>query len=376
MANNQKLRNAKEEQKAEFYTGYNTISNEVGYYRSQLKGQIVYCNCDDPSWSNFWKYFHNNFTSLGLKKLISTHYQKDSEPSYAMIYEGGDDFNMDAGRIVEIHGNTAIVDDKEIFYTAGDFRSTACLKYLKEATVVVTNPPFYLFREYIQCLIDHNKRFLVLGNHTASHNKDIFPLFRDNKVWYGASLHGERVEFRVPDDYPLLNSTNRIDEEGNKYIRINGGIRWFTNMDVKYRHDGLWHKNGVFDNSKAHCYYEGNEDRYPRYYNFDGIDVPSVNEIPIDYDGYMGVPITILDKFNPDEIELIGTGRELKDLDIGATPIGDWLDIYRSNGGTGHFSKGMVSLVYIDDDGKPVAPFSRVIIRNLHPIKKSDDLGY
>ena len=121
MANNQKLRNAKEEQKAEFYTGYNTISNEVGYYRSQLKGQIVYCNCDDPSWSNFWKYFHNNFTSLGLKKLISTHYQKDSEPSYAMIYEGGDDFNMDAGRIVEIHGNTAIVDN--IFHELQDYEN-------------------------------------------------------------------------------------------------------------------------------------------------------------------------------------------------------------------------------------------------------------
>ncbi|MBQ2626635.1 MAG: adenosine deaminase [Eubacterium sp.] len=378
MSDNKKLQSAKEEQKAEFYTEYNTISNEVGYYRTQLKGQIVYCNCDDPSWSNFWRYFHSNFASLGLKKLISTHYQKDTEPSYAMIYEGGDDFNMDAGDVIDIHGNTAVVNGKEVFYTAGDFRSAACLKYLDEATVVVSNPPFYLFREYIACLIEHEKKFLILGNQNASTTKEIFPLFKDNKVWYGVSLHGERVEFRVPDDYPLLNSTNRIDEHGNKYIRINGGIRWFTNLDVQYRHDGLWHKNGTFDNSQAHCYYEGNEDAYPQYDNYSAIEIGHMTRsgrwegrtelIPIDYTGVMGVPITFLDKFNPEEFEILGitdrqntSGLRTKKYTVEDHPKYNDLNA-RS------------VLVFPDGEYKPMYP--RILIRNLHPIKKSDDLGY
>lgn len=266
MADNRKMQNAKIEKNGEYYTEYSTISNEIGHYRDQFKGQVVYCNCDDPSWSNFWKYFHNNFASLGLKRLISTHYQEDTEPSYAMIYDGGDDFNMDAGKIVEIHGNTAVVNGKEVFYTAGDFRSEACLRYLDEATIVVTNPPFFLFREYVECLIDHKKKFLIIGSQNATTTKDIFPLFKDNKVWYGVSIHSGGIDFRIPDDYDEYSDKVFI-KDGHHYINLSG-IRWFTNMDVKYRHDGLWHKNGKFDDSQAHFYYEGNESFYPKMDNY------------------------------------------------------------------------------------------------------------
>lgn len=383
MTDNKKLQNAKAEKNGEYYTEYSTISNEMGHYRDQLKGQVVYCNCDDPTWSNFWKYFHSNFASLGLKRLISTHYQKDTEPSYAMIYDGGDDFNMDAGKIVEIYGNTAVVNGKEVFYTAGDFRSDACLKYLDEATIVATNPPFFLFREYIACLIEHEKKFLILGNHNQSGSKDIFPLFKENRVWYGASIHSGGVDFRIPDDYDTY-SKNVFIKNGHHYVNL-AGIRWFTNLDVKYRHDGLWHKNGKFDNSQSHCYYEGNEAAYPSYYNFDGIDVSSVNEIPIDYEGYMGVPITVLVKFNPQELELVGTGADVpKTMTHTVTEAKTTIAYVRPDGSIAWSTPYTVSerklgngLRVKDENGVPSSsPFSRIIVRNLHPIKKSDDLGY
>lgn len=343
MADNNKLQKAKAEKNSEYYTEYSTISNEMGHYREQLKGQVVYCNCDDPAWSNFWKYFHSNFASLGLKKLISTHYQKDTEPSYAMIYEGGDDFNMDAGKIVEIHGNTAIVNGKEVFYTAGDFRSDACLKYLDEATVVATNPPFFLFRIYIACLIEHDKKFLIIGNQNASTTKEIFPLIKDNKIWYGASIHSGGVDFRIPDDYEEY-SKNVFIRDGHHYINLSG-IRWFTNMDVKYRHDGLWHQNGKFDDTQAHCYYEGREDAYPKYDNYDAVEVGKTKDIPIDYSGVMGVPISWLDKYSPDEFVILGNE--------------DMLGIPKGRG-------------YVNG----VRKYARIFIRNLHPIKKANDLGY
>lgn len=157
MAGNKFMNNAKAAKKDEFYTQYSDISDEMPHYRQHFSGKVVYCNCDDPTWSNFWKFFHSNFKSLQLKKLISTHYQKDTEPSYAMVYEGGDDFNMDAGRITEIKGNYATAGGEEVFYTAGDFRSDACIELLKEADVVVTNPPFSLFREYVAQLMKYEK---------------------------------------------------------------------------------------------------------------------------------------------------------------------------------------------------------------------------
>ena len=390
---NDKLMKAKSEKNGEFYTEYQTISNEMGYYRTQLRGKIIYCNCDDPAWSNFWKYFHNNFTSLGLKKLISTHYQEDSEPSYKMEYTGGDDFNIDAGKITEIVGNKVITDkQKEIYYTAGDFRSDACIRLLKEADIVITNPPFYLFREYVKQLIEYKKQFIILGNQNSSHDKDIFPLFKDNKIWYGASIHSGGVDFRMPDNYEKY-SKNVFIKNGHHYINL-AGIRWFTNLDVSYRHDGLWHKDGKFDDTQAHVYYEGNEEQFPKYYNYNGIDVDSANNIPIDYAGHMGVPITILDKFNPDELEIIGTGSDVEKTVIHKVKKPKNKEEKRKKGTTIVYEKkdGIViwetpytvaerklgnGLRILGKDGNPsTSPFSRVIVRNKRPIKKSEDLGY
>ena len=217
MANNEKLVKAKELKNDEFYTEYSTIANEIGHYRDKFKGKIVYCNCDDPSWSNFWKYFHNNFSSLGLKKLICTHYQKDSNPSYKIEYLGGNDFDMDDGIVSEIVSSTVNRCGCEVFYSAGDFRSDDCISLLKEADIVVTNPPFSLFREYLAQLIEYDKKFIIIGNQNASHNKEIFPLFKENKVWYGASLHSGGVDFRMPDDLDSYSDNVFIKDDGHHY---------------------------------------------------------------------------------------------------------------------------------------------------------------
>ena len=353
MAKTGALNAAKINKNDEFYTQYNDISNEIPHYRPHFKGKVVYCNCDDPTWSNFWIYFHNNFKSLGLKKLISTHYQKDTEPSYALIYEGGDDFNMEAGKTVEIVGNYSV--DGKTFYTAGDFRSDACIELLKEADIVCTNPPFSLFRQYIAQLIEYDKKFIILGNQNAVTYKEVFPLIKENKVWYGASIHSGDRKFNVPNSYPLIASGCGVDENGRKFIRVKG-VRWFTNLDVSYRHDGLWHRNGKFDNAKAHCYYEGFEDNYPKYDNYDAIEVSKTKDIPIDYPGVMGVPITWLDKYNPDEFEILGaTESEGKGF---------------SNGLWDSESKVAQPLI----NKKKV--YKRIFIRNYNPIKKEDDKGY
>ena len=355
MANNEKLKNAKEVKFDEFYTEYSTISDELNHYRKHLKGKVVYLNCDDPSSSNFWRYFHNNFASLGLKKLISTHYVKDSEPSYKMEYTGGDDFNMDAGKVCTIYGDG--------IYTAGDFRSKDCIDLLKEADIVCTNPPFSLFREYLEQLVEYKKDFIIIGNMNAAHTKNIFPLFRDNKIWYGASIHSGGVDFRLPEDISFY-SENVFEKNGKHYINL-AGIRWYTNLDISYRHDGLWHRNGVFDKTKAHCYYEGNEEKYPKYVNFDGINVSSANMIPIDYSGYMGVPITILDKFNPDEFNIIGSSgdREFAKRIEECVPEGS------------EYTKGGPAFYLKESESKYKRVFPRIIIQNKNPIKKEEDLG-
>ena len=340
MAKHDGLRAAKSAANDEFYTQYNDIANEIPHYRPHFMGKVVYCNCDDPTSSNFWIYFHNNFKSLGLKKLISTHYQKDTEPSYALIYEGGDDFNMKAGKTIEIVGNLS--EDGKTFYTAGDFRSDACIELLKKADIVCTNPPFSLFRQYLAQLVEYNKKFLIIGNINAITYKEVFPLIKENQIWIGYKFNGKPMEFIVPDDYPLKGSVNGYLPDGRKYVGV-GGTCWYTNLDIPKRHDGLWHKNGKFDNAKAHCYYEGFEDNYPKYDNYDAIEVSKTKDIPIDYPGVMGVPITWLDKYNPDEFEII------------------------------KFRKG--------DDGKDLCvnkkcPYFRILIRNRNPIRKEDDKGY
>lgn len=262
MANkNANLHKAKDAKNDEFYTQLTDVAKELMHYKAHFKDKTVLCNCDDPTWSAFWKYFHLNFAELGLKKLISTHYDRE-EATYKMEYTGGDDNDIEVGVKTPLEGN-------------GDFRNKECLDLLDECDIVVTNPPFSLFREYVAMLMEHEKKFLIIGNKNAITYKEFFPLLKDNKVWIG----GTNVkEFLQPDGS----------------IKKFGNIGWFTNLDVAKRHEKLilWKKY--------------TPEEYPKYDNYDAINVDKVSEIPCNYDGVMGVPITFLDSYNPEQFEILG----------------------------------------------------------------------
>jgi len=289
MVKNTNLHKAKNAKNDEFYTQLTDVAKELMHYKKHFKDKIVFCNCDDPTWSAFWKYFHLNFAELGLKKLISTHYDRE-EATYKMEYTGGDDNDIEVGVKTPLEGN-------------GDFRNQECLDLLDECDIVVTNPPFSLFREYVAVLMEHEKKFLILGNMNALTYKEIFPLIRDNQLWYGASIHSGDRKFYVPDDYPLKASGCGIDENGRRFIRVKG-VRWYTNLDYKARHERLvlW-KNYT-------------PEEYPKYDNYDAINVNKYSEIPCDYDGVMGVPITFIDYYCPEQFEIVAfrKGNDGKDL--------------------------------------------------------------
>lgn len=290
---NKNLNAAKEAKKDEFYTQLEDINNELRHYREHFKGKTVLCNCDDPRVSNFFTYFAYNFEFLGLKRLITTCYknqdmdlfsQNKSEQAIYLIYDG------------DKNGNN-IPDPEEIgihpLKGDGDFRSKECIELLKQADIVVTNPPFSLFREYVAQLIEYDKKFLIIGNVNANTTKEIFPLIKDNRMWMGASIHSGDRKFWVPDDYELNAAGCGIDETGKKYIRVKG-VRWFTNLDYKERHENLI------------LYKNYSSELYPKYDNYEAIEVSKTEEIPCDYDGVMGVPVTFLDKYNPDQFEILG----------------------------------------------------------------------
>ena len=279
MAANTNLHKAKNAKNDEFYTQLTDVSKELMHYKHHFKDKTVFCNCDDPTWSAFWKYFHLNFEALGLKKLISTHYDK-TEPTYKMEYTGGDDNDIEVGVKTPLEGN-------------GDFRNQECLDLLDEADIVVTNPPFSLFREYVACLMEHEKKFVIWGNNNAITYKEFFPLLRDNKVWLGY-IANQTCVFRLSDEYAKWGEkiTNQMND-GHKYGKC-PAISVFTNLDIQKRHEKLilW-KNYT-------------SEEYPTYDNYDAINVDKVDQIPCDYDGVMGVPITYLDKHNPDQFEILG----------------------------------------------------------------------
>lgn len=296
---------AKREKKDEFYTQLADIELELQHYAAHFQGKVVYLNCDDPRVSNFFRYFSSRFEELGLKKLIATCF-RGTDP---------DSFNKSrSGRAVWIEyigdqNSSGIGDGSEIDVRElagdGDFRSPESVALLEQADIVVTNPPFSLFREYISQLFEYEKKFLILGNMNALTYKEIFPLFQNNQMWYGPSIRSGDREFRVPDDYPLTAVSSRTDSQGNKYVRVKG-VRWFTNLDYADRNKDL-ELTESFD-----------PDRYPRYANFDAIEVGRTADIPADYAGLMGVPITFIDKYNPDQFEIVGSsktlGRRMSDI--------------------------------------------------------------
>ena len=284
---------AKKAKNDEFYTQLTDIERELTHYQKHFKGQVVYCNCDDPHVSNFFHYFSYNFENLGLSKLITTCYKNkkidllrrnDSECTGYLEYTGK-----------KKRGNVPNPNDIGFKHLKGDgdFRSEECIELLKQADIVVTNPPFSLFREYVAQLDDYKKCFLIIGNVNAITYKETFRIIHENRMWLGVSISSGDREFEVPDDYPLTATTHRIDENGKKYVRVKG-VRWFTNLDHSKRHEDLI------------LYKKYTPKEYPKYDNYDAINVDKTNDIPIDYDGVMGVPITFLDKYNPVQFEILG----------------------------------------------------------------------
>lgn len=343
MAKNADLSNAKTAKKDEFYTQLEDINAEMVHYEDQFKGKTILMNCDDPTWSNFWRYFHLEFERLGLKKIIATHFEYGNVSTYKMEYEGGDDENFEAGVRTDLTQN-------------GDFRSPECLELLDEADIVVTNPPFSLFREYVSLLIEHCKHFIIIGNVNALTYKEIFPLIKNNKIWLGASIHSGDRKFYVPDDYPLNAAGCGTDSDGRRFIRVKG-VRWYTNMDYKARHTNL--ETTYYYAKKGDLY----PDLYPKYHNYDAINVDKTTEIPMDYYEAMGVPITFMDKYNPDQFEILGMSAVAETMDNPVQFGEEFISIYRSQGGTGHFSPKMYGVCYFDNEGKAKVPYGRIIIK-------------
>ncbi len=306
-ATNKLLQKAKKAKSDEFYTQLSDIESELKHYKNQFKGKIVYCNCDDPRVSNFFKYFSANFKQLGLKKLISACYRKQeidlfnsekTESGFYFEYEGEiakkGAINKNESDIVHFKGD-------------GDFRSKESIELLKQADIIVTNPPFSLFREYVAQLIKFDKKFLTIGNINAITYKEIFKLIKENKAWLGVNLGRGISGFIVPEHYELYGTEARIDSSGNRIISPNNCL-WLTNLETPIRNEDI---------ALSKTYY-GNESEYPNYDNYDGINVNKTKDIPKDYEGFMGVPITFLHKFNPNQFEIIKfrKGNDEKDLSI------------------------------------------------------------
>jgi len=272
MKANQNLTKAKAAKQDEFYTQLTDIEKELKHYTKHFKGKAVFCNCDDPKESNFWKYFEDNFEFLGLRSLVSTHYSLQG-PSYKITKDSK------ACVISSLEGN-------------GDFRSEECIALLKQADIVVTNPPFSLFRDYVAQLVDYGKKFLIVGSMNAITYKEVFKLIKDGKLWQGYK-NGD-MAFKVPDYYEARETRYWKDERGQKWRSL-GNTCWFTNLDHKKCHEDLI------------LYKTYNKKEYPKYDNYDAINVNKTKDIPMDYKGVMGVPITFLDKFNPDQFEIVSS---------------------------------------------------------------------
>ena len=287
---NVNLSNAKRAKNDEFYTQLSDIENELKHYKNHFAGKVVYCNCDDARESNFFRFFQKKFSDYGLKKLITTSYNENGHGS-VLVYEGDTNGNGKLDeyevKVSELKGN-------------GDFRSEECIELLKESDIVVTNPPFSLFREFIATLVEYGKKFLVIGNNNAITYKEIFPLIKENKLWLGFS-DNKTMEFVMPDSHEKY---NYIDKKGRKIGKV-PAISWFTNLEHSKRNDEII------------LYKKYTSEEFPKYDNYDAIEVSRVCEIPKDYNGVMGVPITFLGKYNPSQFEIVGLTSSSKECTYG-----------------------------------------------------------
>jgi len=328
VSTNKDLHKAKDAKKDEFYTQLSDIERELRFYKGHFKNKVVYCNCDDPYESNFFKYFALNFNFLGLKKLIATCYigspiantllslfddeseeNKTTRVPHKIEITEIPDINNDG--TVDLTDVKLLLGSNKNYLTRlkgdGDFRSKECIELLKQSDIVVTNPPFSLFREYVEQLVKYEKQFLIIGNINAITYKEIFKLIKENKAWLGINMGRGISGFIVPDRYKLYGTETRVDENGNRIVATNNCL-WLTNLDTSKRHEDI---------ILSKTYY-GNENNYPNFDNYDAINVDKTKDIPMDYKGVMGVPITFLHKFNPAQFEIIKfrKGNDDKDLSI------------------------------------------------------------
>jgi len=304
-ATNKTLQRAKESKSDEFYTQYSDIERELKHYKDEFKDKVIFCNCDDSRISNFFNYFASNFKKLGLKKIITACYRKQKKDLFnTEEFESGFFYEYSGVKGEKIRPN---LDDIIQFKGDGDFRSSESIQLLKQVDIVVTNPPFSLFREYVAQLVKYDNKFLIIGNINAITYKEIFKLINENKAWLGINLGRGISGFIVPENYELYGTETGIDNLGNRIVSPNNCL-WLTNLDTSKRHEDI---------TLTKIYY-GNERDYPRYDNYDGINVNKTKDIPLDYSGVMGVPITFLHKFNPEQFEIIKfrKGDDEKDLSI------------------------------------------------------------
>jgi hypothetical protein len=351
---------AKKNKADEFYTQLPDIEAEMRHYKEQFRGKVIFCNCDDPYESNFFKYFAMNFNFLGLNKLIATSYAGSpvaGKQLPLLDVEGLKGKRADAkhaqkiviSEVPDANGDGAI-DLADVEYLlkngkntltllkdGGDFRSPECVELLKAADIVVTNPPFSLFREYVAQLMKYNKQFLIIGNQNAVTYKEVFKFIQENRFWIGYDNGGTKW-FQVPMDYSIKTESRIKIENGIKYFSM-GNITWFTNFDVTKRHENII------------LYRHYTPEEYPRYVNYDAIEVSRTTEIPYDYDGAMGVPITFLDKYNPEQFEIIGSSRWLGKSMEHCAPKGSYV-------------QGGIRFYLPNGDGTYRCLYDRIVIKN------------
>ena len=366
MAGNKSLNAAAQAKQDEFYTQLSDIEKELRHYKHHFQGKTVFCNCDDPYESNFFKYFVLNFNKLGLKKLMATCYAgspiSGTQLSISDVIDTHGILNTPYKAIVTTvydktgDGGVDMFDVAELFKSGenelsqlegdGDFQSEECLSLLVEADIIVTNPPFSQFREYIACLMEHGKQFLIIGSQNNVTYKEVFPLLQSNKVWLGYKA-GD-MSFAVPDYYEPRATRYWQDENGQKW-RSMGNICWFTNLDIKKRHEELILVKHY------------SPELYPNYYNYDAIEVSKITDIPCDYSGAMGVPITFLDKYNPEQFEIIGVSSQL------ASPIRDIAKPGTYQTGGPQFYSPRLTEKDKENGFLIHREYDRIVIRNKHP---------
>ena len=394
MAGNSNLKDSIRQRQDEFYTQLSLIESELKHYKPHFKGKIIFCNCDDPYESNFFKYFAMNFNSLGLKKLITTCYATSpviGEEMQFFVDKGGQlsfieqpgsvavekdskekrPYEVEITEVTDENGDGR-VDLADVEYLMrnrkntmtlldgdGDFRSPECVELLKQADIVVTNPPFSLFRDYVALLMEYKKAFVIIGNQNAVAYKDFFPLLSDNKIWLG--YNSGHFWFKVPDSYEEKKTDFKIDETGQKWRRM-GNICWFTNLDIEKRHENMT----LFRNYTPEA--------YPTYDNFDAIEVSKTADIPCDFYGVMGVPITFMSQHNPQQFEIIGLSQK---CGFGAESIklyDDYIEVTQDGtptGSTGKKTNGNPMLVgkpksgnyYVNGQDIVHSLYSRIFIR-------------